>query len=516
MAVQFQVACDQCNTRRRGFAAILAVPSCLIFLAIVLHACSGGSLGTEYNRGSVVAILFGVTPDTRFTRAEATIGRIELNDSAGRRVALLEGERTVDLLAVQDGAELLGLAKAVPPGPYDTVRIQLTDLSLIPKRESAAGGPMIEPRLPRDGYIVIKPRRRPEVAAGDVTILQIDLDLGKSVQQGDRNHDHDGFQFRPLFLVHRLSSAYRGRLVRFQGRITEINRSAVKGAVTSLGVCGHNPSTRDPDRDGDVNAGVTSAANGAVTAARQRGNPTRNEEGAPACVSVGLTPDAELFDVAGPVAVDRLAGGQLVGVTGRITTDRHGRGVRLEAAMIEFGPREAYSRLSGTIANVSATDVFDLDPDGGGPRIAVQLRDGAKILSAEGFLQRGGDVVAGDRVRLVGSMDTGDPALLRAHAAVIAKTADDSGMRVSGTIRDFDGATGTFTVTSAAGVVGIRLEADAQILVLSVGDDGHVNEAVDLASLRAGQHVEVYGHADFLGGVEAEQVITTPTIVSSL
>ena len=184
--------------------------------------------------------------------------------------------------------------------------------------------------------------------------------------------------------------------------------------------------------------------------------------------------------------------------------------------MIEFGPREAYSRLSGTIANVSATDVFDLDPDGGGPRIAVQLRDGAKILSAEGFLQRGGDVVAGDRVRLVGSMDTGDPALLRAHAAVIAKTADDSGMRVSGTIRDFDGATGTFTVTSAAGVVGIRLEADAQILVLSVGDDGHVNEAVDLASLRAGQHVEVYGHADFLGGVEAEQVITTPTIVSSL
>ena len=43
-----------------------------------------------------------------------------------------------------------------------------------------------------------------------------------------------------------------------------------------------------------------------------------------------------------------------------------------------------------------------------------------------------------------------------------------------------------------------------------------VNEVGDLASLQSGQHVEVYGHADFLRGLEAEQVIATQTVVSSL
>jgi len=260
-----------------------------------------------------------------------------------------------------------------------------------------------------------------------------------------------------------------------------------------------------------------SSARREVWSGRQSRIPGRHTQYRMPCISVGVNRDVVQFDLAGLTVTDGLTSGQTVGVTGRIATDRNGRGVRLEAVMIELGPRTAFSRLRGMIVAAPATDEFSLVPESGGPQVLVRLRDGAKIFSAEGYLLRANDVTVGKRVQFVGAMDTAESPLLRAHTAVVATEDDTSGMSVTGNIRDFDVATGTFTITSAAaGDVGIRLEVDAQIIVLSLGDEGHVNEVTDLASLRTGQHVEVYGHADFLGGLEAEQVIATPTIVSSL
>lgn len=515
MAAQIHDARGRRGAGRRGFPAIRVALTPLIITALMLHACSRGSVGTASDHGGAVAVLFTATSDARFSRAEAKIGRIELNDSDGRRVALFDQERTVDLLAVRDETELLGVAVKVPPGYYDTVRIQLKDLSLTRERNSDAGGPTIEPRLPRDGYVVIKPRHRPEVMSGDVTVLQIDLDLSKSVQQIDP--DRGSYQFRPLILADRLSGAGRGRVVRLHGPVTEIDRSAIDGAVSGFLVCGLDPKIRSSNPVADTIVGDLSLASGRASSGRQSRVPARNADYGTPCISVKVDRDAVQFDVAGLAVTDRLTSGQTVGVTGRIATDRNGRGVRLDAAMIELGPRTAFSRLRGMIVGAPAADEFSLVPDGGGPQVAVRLREGAKIFSAEGFLLRANDVTVGKRVQFVGAMDSTESPLLRAHTAVVATEDDASGMSVSGKIRDFDAATGTFTITSAAaGDVGIRLEVDAQIFVLSVGDDGHVNEVGDLASLQSGQHVEVYGHADFLGGLEAEQVIATQTVVSSL
>jgi len=502
MAAEIQDACGQRGAGWRGLPAILVALPPFIITAVMLYACSRGSVGTASDHAGVVAVLFTVTSNARFSRAEAKIGRIELNDSNGRRAALFDQERTVDLLAVRDETELLGVAVQVPPGHYDTVRIQLKGLSLTGESNSDAAGPTIEPRLPRDGYVVIKPRRRPAVASGDAAVLQIDPDRGSN-------------QFRPLILADRLSGADGGRVVRLHGRVSEIHRSASDGAVSGFLVRGIDPKVRSLNPVANTIAGDASSASGWAPSGRLSHVPTGNAEYRTPCISVGMNRDAVHFDVAGLAVGDRSTSGQTVGVTGRIATDRNG--VRLEAVIIELGPRTAFSRLRGMIVGTPAAEEFSLLPDGGSTQVAVRLRDGAKIFNAEGFLLRANDVTVGKTVQFVGAMDATESPLLRAHKAVVATENGASEMSVSGEIRDFDAATGTFTITSAAaGDVGVRFEVDAQIFVLAVGDDRQLNEVVDLASLRIGQHVEVYGHADFPGGLEAEQVIATPTILSSL
>ena len=160
------------------------LPVVLVFLALVLGGCGGGSgTGASTTAGTGnVAILITDDPTQVYTEIHVTITRISLipsEDAAGSQPwVLFEGDETLDLLQLRDYADLFTVAEGVPVQDYEKVRLTISRVVLI---DSLEDPPLeLEARLP-SGKIDLVPDGPLAVTEDSTLYLEIDIDAQNSV-----------------------------------------------------------------------------------------------------------------------------------------------------------------------------------------------------------------------------------------------------------------------------------------------------------------------------------------------
>jgi hypothetical protein len=109
----------------------------------------------------------------------------------------------IDLLEYRDQDFLLSLNTRVPAGTYSKVRLQVSNIELLPKADSTIGS-NIEVKLP-SGKIDLNPRGAFTVVPGGSLSVRIDMDANKAI------HVHPSrvgwYIFRPVVFVDIVSAS---------------------------------------------------------------------------------------------------------------------------------------------------------------------------------------------------------------------------------------------------------------------------------------------------------------------
>jgi hypothetical protein len=199
-------------------------------LAMQLAACGGGGSGdppsmsppAPMQMGSV-GILITDGPTDQFSEINATITQISLLGSGAPQV-IFSGNTTIDLLDLESHSDLFALADDVIPGTFNKIRLTLSGLELV--RRDSAGNVIerIQPRLPGNGKLDLNPRSSFAVAPGEALLIELDLDMDKSIHIVTTGNDR--VQFRPVIFVRILRGDVLGRLTRLFGTVEDIDTAA--------------------------------------------------------------------------------------------------------------------------------------------------------------------------------------------------------------------------------------------------------------------------------------------------
>jgi hypothetical protein len=447
--------------------------------ALLLAACGGGS-GVSSSEdppalttGSV-AVLFTDAPTDDFCQVRATVTGIDLLSDGGA-TDLYSGERTIDVLAMRNFSDFFTVDPAVPIGTYSKVRLTLSDLALV--ECDAAGVPEPEqdwdhPNLPGNGKLDLNPRGTFEVVGGEMLVIELDLDMEKSLHVHQAGNGR--WQFRPVVFV--TIRPDDDRLVRVHGAARNIT-------ANSFELCPVDP---------------VSTMDGHST--------TPGNE----CLDVFTDLATGIFDeAADPTGLSALANDDLLTAIGFFGLHDDGDGdsrmddLRLDAVVLEYGELGTFERLAGAVVSTpGSNDVFEFEPLGLAP-LDVRLQSGTRIFAigsdqelTSAALQPGttGEV---DGVFADPATD-GEP--LKASLVVLDQDTTPGASLVGATIAKIDAdddaepATRRFEVDTATATAQC-VRADVDTRYLEIAESGNASETTEIAfaDLAVGDEVDVYG-----------------------
>ena len=450
--------------------------------ALALAACSGGGndaadpSSAAPTTGSV-AVLFTDAPHDQFCQVRATVTAIDLLGTSGP-TNLYTGSRTVNLLAMRNFSDFFAIDADVPIGTYEKVRLTLSDLALVECDD--AGQPEPEsgwehPHLPGNGKLDLNPRGAFEVVGGETLVIELDLDMEKSLHLHQAGNGR--WQFRPVVFV--TIRPDDRRLVRVFGSARSLGANAFE-------LCPVEPAAT-------VGPAATSASS--------------------ECLDVYTDAKTGLFDRNGdPAGLSALAANDLLTAIGFLGLhddadgDTRNDDLKLDAVVLEFGPRGTFARLPGTVVSAPGNnDIFVFDPLSG-EAIDARLQSGTRIFAIDGdteltsaALQPGatGEV---DGVFTVPAT-SGEP--LKSSLVVLDQDATpamsvlDATIKAIATDDDAVAATRRFEVDTAT-VTAQCIKTDAQTRYLKITESGTASETAEVtfAELAVGDKVDVYGDAD--------------------
>lgn len=495
---------------RRWLHSSAIIP--VVALLGMIGGCnSGGSNGGETalpgaagTTGSV-AVLFTDGPTDDFDEINITITRIELIGEGGERAEVFAGERTVNLLDLRNNSDVFSLVD-VRVGTYDKIRMTVTALELV--RRDAQGNvvEVIEPELPANGRIDLNPRTEFLVSADDTLILEIDMDAEKSFHVVERGNG--GYNFRPVVFVKIVSGAVTGKFTKLSGTIDLDGTDPETYRLCRTRVA----FDRDGDGDGDLdhlgNLREDDDSDDDYVDDDLRGG-NFDDEGR-GCLMLDLADDISVFNAEGATTVADIMDGDVATVIGRL--QRTANGVVLHALVVELGLASTFVDVVGTVASSydESTGTFEVDVGRSGDfeegtRIAVELLEGAKVLSHSGLILAAADITVGRKVKIEGLL-TGESPELRGSVVFLRSTIA-ADQKYTGTVRLEGGAGWDFMLLgTAAGDVCVRLEEDGDVFEVSTDGGTLVSDLIGLAGLRDDQQADVYGHFHF-GCLEADDVV---------
>lgn len=188
-------------------------------VAMLLTACGGGSSNAEGTGG--VAILLGDGPLDDVDAVNIDIDRIVLI-GAGGQIVLTEDAtpEPVNLLALRNVTELILDVDDVPAGTYSKIRLYISSLEIV--REDLMAGRRVEPtQLPANGKIDLNPQGPFEISPGEDLVIQIDLDLARSIHTVLTGNST--YRFRPVVFIQVLDQRANLRLAHVFGRIDQLD-----------------------------------------------------------------------------------------------------------------------------------------------------------------------------------------------------------------------------------------------------------------------------------------------------
>ena len=312
--------------------------------ALSLSACGGGGSGSDGSgigggdspslTTGTVAVLMTDAPTDAFCRIYATVESIDLLGTSGTPTNVFVGPETVDLLQMRNYTDFFAIDTAVPIGSYEKVRLTLSDLALVECND--AGEPEAEdlwehPRLPGNGKMDLNPRGMFEVIGGETLIIELDMDMNKSLHVHQTGNGR--WQFRPVIFVTIRPDDMK--LVRVYGRVGNLGDNA-------FNLCPVEPASSTDD-DGAV-AGTE-------------------------CIEVFDLGNASIFNETGtPVGPGIIANDDLLTATGFLGLHDDSDGdsrmddLRLDPVVIEIGPLGTFQRIRGAVVSaLGNNDVFEFD-----------------------------------------------------------------------------------------------------------------------------------------------------------
>jgi hypothetical protein len=334
-------------------------------LGLWLSACGngggGGSTSESASSGTgTVAVLITDAPGSEFDEINVTVIRIELLSDTGR-VTIFEGEKTFNLLQLSEVSKFFIVAEGVPAGPYDKIRMTLSDLELVRKNHQ---GDMIEtfhPKLPGNGKLDLNPRMSFSVVQGETLLLEIDMDAKKAIHIVGTGSGK--YQFRSVVFVRILDPGVLGKIIRLEGTVAD------EPGDDEFKLCLAEQNLQNGDSE--------------------------------LCVEVHVGADTAIFDAqADPIDFEDLKKDDHVIVYARFRPDDGNplddadddaeNDFDVDALVVEVGLPETFVALTGTAddAPMRGTFSFIIDPAqaglDAGTTVNVQLQTETRIFSKEG------------------------------------------------------------------------------------------------------------------------------------
>jgi hypothetical protein len=463
--------------------------------ALSLSACGGGGSNSDGNGSAIgggdspslttgtVAVLMTDAPTDDFCHIYATVESIDLLGDAGHIDTVFEGPRTVDLLALRNYADVFSIDTAVGVGTYEKVRMTLSDLALVECDDAGMPEPEAQwehPRLPGNGKMDLNPRGMFEVIGGETLVIELDLDMNKSLHVHQTGNGR--WQFRPVIFV--TIRPDDSKLVRVFGEVQNLG-------TTAFELCPIEP--------------VSSVG------------PGPDMMGTGACIDVATDASTGIFDETGsPVGLSAVANDDLLTAIGFLSLhdDRDGDtrmdDLLLNAMVLELGPNDTFARIRGAVVGAPGNnDLFEFDREPLDPlagRFDVLLQSGTRIFAlgsndelTSAALQPGteGEVdgvfsnplTSGEPLKsslIVLDQDTTPEVSIL--AAVIDTIAVDN---------DADPATRRLTV-DAGTLLDQCVKTDAATRYLLITESATSSETTEIAfsDLAVGNNVDVYGTTD--------------------
>jgi hypothetical protein len=434
-----------------------------LLAAATLFGC-GGSSSTPSSgvtplppgaQTGAVGIILTDAPDTYWDRALGTITSIELLSDDGN-VSLFEGDETIDFLDLESYSEIFWIAEGVPVGNYEKIRLHLSSLELQKLGDEDEVVESVFTKLVANGKIDLNPRGGFTVIGDETLIVQLDLDMKKSLKIVEAGAS--GIVIvRPVVFVKILGEDPLQRFTRVHGFVRELTD---EGFV----LC----QTRLVSSEGDT-------------------------EELRHCLDVTLDGDAGIFDPAAmPAGVDAIqpdveltAIGFLQRLAGESATmsleDRRIGDIGLLGHVVQIGELGTFSRNPGTATSGVGDDSrFGLDPDTGDLTAAL-LQQGTKIANMQADFVGQDAIQTGVRGVFEGVPDATETSLLRSSFIVLDLDAPVDVL--SGVIQEIDLDTESLVITVED--VGDRCvnAADAAIFRVTETEDSLTSEEIALGDL---------------------------------
>jgi hypothetical protein len=448
---------------------LLAPVQLTLFALLALGiACSGGGGGSGGSSGGTtgsvgVLLTDGPVDPSQFSHIYVTVTEITLIASDGGQVTIFNGSEVFDLRDLTDASTLVTVGQDVPAGTYEKIRLEVSKIELVP----ADGSSSIFPKLPPK--IDLNPRGTFEVRPGELLLVQLDMDAGKSIHVVGKGNG--GFNFRPVIFCDILTKALPGKLVLLNGKVQTL-------ATSGFQLC-------------DTHA--VSRPLGATRTTETAGSGSTTDR----CVDVSANSQTSFFDESGdPATLGAVMVKDTAWVLGRFV--RNGEQLDFAAEVVELG--DHVLAVDGTVASeIGTDDRFDLELDPGQGIVApnntlpILLQQGTKLFRrSTGQEIMKADLQVDDPARAVGVLalsNTSDDELKAAFVVI-----DDAAMsleRIEGTITSVANGGANLQVQTSTGSQCVDVPSTAR--VFEVSQDNSSADDIDRSALMVNDVVNIFG-----------------------
>ncbi|MGE0621614.1 MAG: DUF4382 domain-containing protein [Pseudomonadales bacterium] len=195
----------------------------LSLIGSLLAACGGSGSSDPQGTGSV-AILLGDGPLDDVIEVNIDIDRVVLLGADGQIVLTEDATpEPVNLLELRNVTELLLDVDDVPAGRYSKIRMYIDSLQIV-RDDLMAGRIEEDAQLPANGKIDLNPQGPFEISPGEDLVIQIDLDVGRSVHTVLTGNS--SLRFRPVVFIEVLDQRANLRLTHLFGVMDNVAASA--------------------------------------------------------------------------------------------------------------------------------------------------------------------------------------------------------------------------------------------------------------------------------------------------
>ena len=514
------------QVEKLNFARGVRIPFALLTITFFFAGCGGGGGSTSpdttvnppvqtIETGTVGLLLTDAATD-ELSAINLEVTEAILIGGMGQQT-IFSGNKIINLLDLTNYVEPIVFGEA-QAGSYSKIRLRIASLELVDKTT----GESTFPKPPANGKIDLLARGGFAVFPGRTLLIEIDMDANNSIHIVGTGSGK--YQFRPVVKVKIMDGGLPAKLARIEGEVAEIfddpagrfllcdfeikedciivniaeggsifdaeglpvsfGEMVVGDPVVAIGALRHEDDD-DGDSDSDVDSDSDSDSDMDTDGDSDGESDSDADSDSDSDSDTGNDSDSDSDSDEGRVDVD----------------------VELDAIVVEIGGNA--SQVKGVVS--SAPDDqgqfrMTIEKD---ETVVVQLQEGTKVFGHDGEL--GPDaIVEGISVEVEGVIVKpeleSDPNLIRAALIIISD--DVTVEKLTGTIAEpVDPENMSFNLATEDGDRCVELTEDAEITLVSQGQDGAVSEMGEFSDLAAGQSAAVMGQFSMGGCFQADEVI---------